>query len=118
MNRPFNMPDEFVEGFMKAGASLWRSLGWAPGTGGDSTTLKSTLPSSGRIAELQADHLMRLYQLTENVFKSAAGMQSEAALEPARGDRRFNGTEWRHNSLHSLLKQCYLLNSRYCTDFI
>ena len=28
INRPFNMPDEFVDGFMKAGASLWRSLGW------------------------------------------------------------------------------------------
>ena len=33
---------------------------------------------------------MRLYQLTESVFKSAAGMQTEAALEPARADRRFN----------------------------
>jgi polyhydroxyalkanoate synthase len=118
MNRPFNMPDEFVDGFMKAGASLWRSLGWAPGADGDGTTSKSSLGSSGRIAELQADHLMRLYQLTENVFKSAAGMQTEAALEPLRGDRRFNATEWRDNSLHSLLKQCYLLNSRYCTDFV
>jgi len=118
MNRPFNMPDEFVEGFMKAGASLWRSLGWAPGAGGEGTTLKSTLSSSERIAELQADHLMRLYQLTESVFKSAAGMQTEADLEPARGDRRFNGAEWRDNSLHSLLKRCYLLNSRYCTDFV
>ena len=118
MNRPFNMPDEFVEGFMKAGASLWRSLGWAPGAGDEGTTLKSTLSSSERIAELQADHLMRLYQLTESVFKSAAGMQTEADLEPARGDRRFNGAEWRDSSLHSLLKRCYLLNSRYCTDFV
>jgi polyhydroxyalkanoate synthase subunit PhaC len=47
-----------------------------------------------------------------------AGMQTEAAFEAARGDRRFNGTEWRGNSFHSLLKQCYLLNSRYCTDFV
>jgi polyhydroxyalkanoate synthase len=118
MNRPFNMPDEFVEGFMKAGASLWRSLGWAPAADGDGTALGSSPGSSARIAELHADHLMRLYQLTENVFKSAAGMQTEAALEPLRGDRRFNGTEWRDNSLYSLLKQCYLLNSRYCTDFV
>ena len=27
MNRPFNMPDEFVEAFMKAGASLWGRWG-------------------------------------------------------------------------------------------
>ena len=118
MNRPFNMPDEFVEGFMKAGASLWRSLGWTPNADRNDASVSSALSSSGRLAELQADHLMRLYQLTEGVFKSAAGMQTEAALEPPRGDRRFNATEWRDNSLHSLLKQCYLLNSRYCTDFV
>ena len=118
MNRPFNVPDEFVDGFMKAGASLWRSLGWVPNADRDGTAFSSTLSSSGRIAELQADHLMRLYQLTESVFKSAAGMQTDATLEPVRGDRRFNGTEWRDNSLYSLLKQCYLLNSRYCTDFV
>ena len=118
MNRPFNMPDEFVEGFMKAGASLWRSLGWTPNADRNDASVSSALSSSGRLAELQADHLMRLYQLTEGVFKSAAGMQTEAAREPLRGDRRFNATEWRDNSLHSLLKQCYLLNSRYCTDFV
>ena len=61
---------------------------------------------------------MRLYQLTEQVIKLAVGMQGESNVEPARGDRRFNATEWRDNSLHSLLKQCYLLNSRYCTDFV
>ena len=77
MNRPFNMPDEFVEGFMKAGASLWRSLGWTPNADRNDASVSSALSSSGRIAELQADHLMRLYQLTEGVFKSAAGMQTE-----------------------------------------
>ena len=34
MNRPFNMPDEFVEAFVKAGASLWGALGLAPGGAG------------------------------------------------------------------------------------
>ena len=114
MSRPFNMPDEFVEGFMKAGADLWTALGWTPNAGHDG----ASLGSPGRIAELHADHLMRLYQLTEHAFKSAAGLQSEAAVEPARGDRRFSAAEWRENSAYSLLKQCYLLNSRYCTDFV
>ncbi|MEH2535372.1 hypothetical protein V1277_005328 [Bradyrhizobium sp. AZCC 1588] len=118
MNRPFNMPDEFVDGFMKAGASLWRSLGWIPGADGDGTKLTSALGSPGRIAELQAEHLMRMYQLTEHVIKSAAGVQAEAALEPPRGDRRFSATEWRDNALYSVLKQAYLLNSRYCVDFV
>ena len=118
MNRPFNMPDELVEGFMKAGASLWRSLGLAPNVDRDGAQFTSTMATSGRIADLQADHLMRLYQLTEHLIKSAAGVQAEPALEPARGDRRFNGTEWRENALYNLLKQAYLLNSRYCVDFV
>jgi polyhydroxyalkanoate synthase len=103
---------------MKAGASLWRSLGWTPNGDHDGAGLGATLNSSGRIAELQADHLVRLYQLTEQAIKSAAGVQGEGSVEPARGDRRFNAAEWRDNPLHSLLKQCYLLNSRYCTDFV
>jgi polyhydroxyalkanoate synthase len=106
MNRPFNMPDEFVEAFVKAGASLWGSLGSAPGGGGE------------RIAELQADYLKRWFQLTEAALTSAAGAQSEAAIEPPRDDRRFNGTEWRDNALYSVLKQSYLLNARYCTEFV
>src|ERR1044072_2924118 len=107
MNRPFNMPDEFVEAFVKAGASLWGSLGSAaPGGGGE------------RFAELQADYLKRWFQLTQAALTSAAGAQSEAAIEPTRGDRRFNGTEWRDSALHSLLKQSYLLNARYCTEFV
>src|SRR6267154_5301258 len=111
MNRPFNMPDEFVDGFVKAGASLWRSLGWTADADREGTGAGAALGSPGRIAELQADHLMRLYQLTEHAIKSAAGLQAEAAVEPPRGDRRFNGTEWRDNSLYNLLKQYYLLNS-------
>jgi polyhydroxyalkanoate synthase len=118
MNRPFNMPDEFVEAFTKAGASLWRSMGWAPNADQDAASVSSALSSSGRLAELQAEHLMRLYQLTESIIKSAAGVQTEAGVDPVRGDRRFNATEWRDNSLYSLLKQCYLLNSRYCVDFV
>lgn len=118
MNRPFNVPDEFVEGFLKAGESLWRSLGWAPNSDRDGANLGSALNLSGRLAELQAEHMKRLYQLTEHVIKSAAGVQGEGGIEPARGDRRFNATEWRDDAAYSLLKQCYLLNSRYCVDFV
>ena len=118
MNRPFNMPNEFVDGFMKAGASLWRSLGLAENGECDGAAASSPLGSSRRIAELQADYLKGLYQLSEHIIKSAAGGQSEGGVETPRGDRRFNGTEWRENSLYSILKQYYLLNARYCTDFV
>jgi poly[(R)-3-hydroxyalkanoate] polymerase subunit PhaC len=118
MNRPFNMPDEFVDGFMKAGASLWRTLGGTVNGERDGAAVSSARGSSERIAELQADYLKGLYQLSEHIIESAGGGRSEAAVETQRGDRRFNGTEWRENALYSILKQYYLLNSRYCTDFV
>jgi polyhydroxyalkanoate synthase subunit PhaC len=118
MTRPFNMPDEFVDGFAKAGASLWRSLGLAANGERDGAAISSPLASSARIAELQAEYLKGLYQLTEHFTKSAAGGQGNGSVEPPRGDRRFSATEWRDNSLYNLLKQSYLLNARYCTDFV
>ena len=118
MTRPFNMPDEFVDGFAKAGASLWRSLELAANGERDGAAISSPLASSARIGELQAEYLKGLYQLTEHFIKSTAGGQGNGSIEPPRGDRRFNATEWRDNSLYSLLKQSYLLNARYCTDFV
>ena len=118
MNRPFNVPDEFVDGFMKAAASMWRSLGWAPNTAWDSATSSSVPASSALIAKVQTDYLMRLCLLAEHAIKSSAGMQTEAIVEPARGDRRFHGAEWHDGSLYNLLKQCYLVNSRYCIDLV
>jgi polyhydroxyalkanoate synthase len=112
MNRPFNIPDEFVDAFMKAGASVWQS----PKEDRDGAKFNAALGSSGRIAELQTEYLMRAYQLADHVIKSSIGLQTEATIEPARGDRRFNGPEWRDNSLYSVMKQCYLLNSRYCIE--
>ncbi|MFB9268121.1 class I poly(R)-hydroxyalkanoic acid synthase [Bradyrhizobium erythrophlei] len=115
MKRPFNMPDEFIDGFMKAGVSLWRSLGRMTIADDGGTKWGSALNSSERIAQLQAEHLMRLY---DHATKFVTGVQAESTPEPTHEDRRFSGSEWRDNSLYHLLKQCYLLNSRYCVDFV
>lgn len=117
MSRPFNMPDEFVDALVKAGASLWRSLGAASAFSGGADE-SSAMDSTARLAELQVDHLRRFYALAEHVLTAGAGVESEGAVEPARGDRRFNATEWRDNAPYRLLKQCYLLNSRYCIEMV
>ncbi|TGN89952.1 class I poly(R)-hydroxyalkanoic acid synthase [Bradyrhizobium yuanmingense] len=118
MDRPFNMPDEFVDAFAKAGASLWRSLGWPTNDERNGAMINPSLASSGRIAELQVEYLKGLYQLSEHLVASAMDGKGNGGIEPVRGDRRFSGTEWRENSLYSLLKQSYLLNSRYCSDLV
>lgn len=118
MDRPFNVPDEFVQGFMKAGASLWRSLAWTAIADGDGAKPDQKSRALARFAELQTDHSRYLFQLADHATQLAAGLRTEAVLNPARGDRRFSSAEWQDNPLYSLLKQCYLLNSRYCVDFV
>lgn len=82
MDRPFNIPDEFVDGFAKAGASLWRSLSWPINGESDGAMRNSPLAPSGRIAELQADYLKGLYRLTEHFMTSAAGGQGNGVSNP------------------------------------
>jgi polyhydroxyalkanoate synthase subunit PhaC len=116
MNSPFNMPDEYVQGFFKAGQSLLQAL----------TPIAGPAKSAGPAGEVSApSHAAPLAELQLNYFQqqlalwarmmSGAGA-GEPLVAPERGDRRFNAAEWRENPAYSLLKQSYLLNSRLFTD--
>jgi polyhydroxyalkanoate synthase subunit PhaC len=112
MNSPFNMPDEYVQGFFKAGQSLLQAM----------TPLHSppngiAAPSRGApLAELQLNYFQQQLALWARMMAGGAG--AEPLVAPDRGDRRFNAAEWRDNPAYSLLKQSYLLNSRLFTDVV
>ncbi|MCW2225755.1 hypothetical protein M2232_009287 [Bradyrhizobium japonicum] len=100
------MPDEFVDAFVKAGASLWRLLGTASAFAG-SADASSAMDSAARLAELQVDHLRRFCALAEHVSRRVQGSRARprSSLHAETGDSiARNGV---------LLRQCYLLNSRY-----
>jgi len=101
MTSPFNVPDEFVQGFIKSGQSLLQ----APGSG-------STL------AALQLGYVQQQFALWSRMMAGAAGQAVEPVASPERGDRRFNAAEWRDNPAYSLLKQSYLLNARLISDLV
>jgi polyhydroxyalkanoate synthase subunit PhaC len=99
MRSPFNLPQEYVQGLFKAGQSLTQAM----------TTAGTAAP----FARLQLDYMQQLFALSAHM---AAGGAGEPVVAPERGDRRFNAAEWRDNPLYSLLKQSYLLHSRWLVD--
>ncbi len=112
MNSPFNMPEEYVQGFFKAGQNLLQSL-----TPLHSPPNRTAAPVRGApLAELQMNYFQQQLALWARMMTGGAG--AEPLLAPERGDRRFNAAEWRDNPAYSLLKQSYLLNSRLFTDVV
>jgi polyhydroxyalkanoate synthase subunit PhaC len=112
MNSRFNMPDEYIQGFFKAGQSLLQAMSPL-----HSPPNEIAAPSHGApLAELQLNYFQQQLALWACMMAGGAGAEPLVASE--RGDRRFNATEWRENPAYSLLKQSYLLNSRLFTGIV
>jgi polyhydroxyalkanoate synthase subunit PhaC len=120
MNSPFNMPDEYAQGLVKAGHSLMQALMGGPAAAVAPQSLAaSTSADAARqpvLAQLQLGYLQQQMTLWSRMM--AGGLAGEPVVAPERGDRRFHATEWRDNPMYSLLKQSYLLNSRFLTDLV
>ena len=107
MNSPFHMPDEYAQGFFKAGQSLLHALATTP-----VSHIEGAAPSrAAPLAELQLNYFQQQFALWTRMV-SGGGAGAEPVVAPERGDRRFNAAEWRENPAYSFLKQAYLLNSR------
>jgi polyhydroxyalkanoate synthase subunit PhaC len=112
MNSPFNIPDEYGQGFFKASQSLLQAL--VPTV--RSAEASALLPRAAPLAELQMNYFQQQFELWAGMM--AGGAAAEPFVTPERGDRRFNAAEWRDNPAYSLLKQGYLLNSRLISDVV
>ena len=117
MAAPFNMPDEFVRGFFKSGQTLLQAYTGAAGTTGEAPSSPVKLPALA-LAQAQAHYWQQQMALYMGMMASATGKAAEPAVQPERGDRRFNADAWRDNPWYSLLKQTYLLNSRLLNDMV
>jgi polyhydroxyalkanoate synthase len=112
MSSPFNTPDEYVQGFFKAGQSLMQALVTAPVSPNEVAAPARAAPLAG----LQLGYFQQQFTLWTRMM--ASGIAGEPVVAPERGDRRFNAAEWRDNPAYSLLKQAYLLNSRLIDDVV
>jgi polyhydroxyalkanoate synthase subunit PhaC len=120
MASPFNMPDEFVQGFIKSAQMLMRAFPGVPGsTVAHADSADSTAkPPALALAEAQANYWRQQMALYMGMVTSVTGKTPEPTVLPGRGDRRFNAEAWRDNPWYSLLKQSYLLNARLLDDMV
>lgn len=98
MNTPFAMPDEYLQGFLKAAQSLTQSLVMTP------------------LASVQAGYLQQQLQFWGRMLTGSAA--AEPVVAPDRGDHRFNAEAWPDKPGYSSLKQSYLLNSRLLSGLV
>ena len=119
MASPFNVPDEFVNGFLKSGQDLLQAF---TGTGGASAVRQRRPRSPPR------SRLRRSRPTTGSSrwpcgwawwpTPAASAPPARRSWPPKRGDRRFQGEGWQDNPWYSLLQQTYLLNSRLLGDMV
>ncbi len=117
MAAPFNMPDEFVQGFFKSGQTLLQAYTGVVGHAGDAPSVPANQPALA-LAQAQAHYWQQQMALYMGMMARATGMTTEPTVAPERGDRRFSSDAWRDNPWYSLLKQTYLLNSRLLNDMV
>ena len=117
MASPFNIPDEFVNGFLKSGQDLLQAF---TGTGSDSTSGGGRVSSAQSLAKVQARYWEQQMTLWLGMVANAGGLGSAGppVVAPERGDRRFHAEGWKDNPWYSLLQQTYLLNSRLLGDMV
>ena len=101
MASPFNLPDEFVQGFFRSGQSLMQALA---GTAGADQ------------AKAHAHYWQQQTSLWMGLL--AAGQGGEPVAAPERGDRRFSAEEWRANPWFRVIKETYLLNAQLLGDMV
>src|SRR6476660_6225765 len=105
------VPLEYVTSFAQTNQALMQHLATALLTGGDHA---ADFHSYAQVAQVQQGYLQQMGTLWLSTMMEAV----PSPIQPTKGDRRFAGEEWRKSSLHSFLKDSYLINTRFVNDLI
>ena len=65
--------------------------------------------------EMQMEYSQKQAQLWQNSMNKMMGADVEAVIEPQKGDRRFKSSEWEDNPVFDVIRQSYLITSRWLT---
>ncbi|MEN2472177.1 class I poly(R)-hydroxyalkanoic acid synthase [Burkholderia sp. GS2Y] len=121
MANPFNVPDEFIKGFMESARNYQQALAQSL-TAPPSLQFRAT-PAlqvgegvAGALMQLQLDYVQRQVALWSGA--AAAEGKVPELMAPSRGDRRFSAAQWRDDRWYSLLKQSYLLNAKLVDEIV
>ncbi len=71
-----------------------------------------------KMVEAQLNLWQNYLSLWQNTTARLLGHETEAMVEPERGDRRFKDTAWDENQIFDFIKQSYLLTARWMQDTV
>jgi polyhydroxyalkanoate synthase len=81
-------------------------------------SLQSVRLDATRFASLQARYLEQHSALWRSTLARENGADAQPVVLPERGDRRFSSEEWRRNPWFDYLRQSYLINTRFVSDWV
>jgi polyhydroxyalkanoate synthase len=71
-----------------------------------------------RLLKAQSDLLAGYMELWHSSARRLLGEPSEAAVQPAKGDKRFTDPSWAENPVFDVMKQSYLLTSNWLNKLV
>ena len=117
VNPTFSSAEQFTAAAQALLQNFLRSLGVPPDSE-FTRSLKSVGVDSAKFAALQA----RYFQLHAALWQSALARETGRAAMPVTppdgSDRRFSSAEWQRVPWFDYLRQSYLINSRFLSDWI
>ncbi|TMH50713.1 MAG: class I poly(R)-hydroxyalkanoic acid synthase [Betaproteobacteria bacterium] len=115
------VPIPSPEQFTLAAQAILRNFVGSLGVPADSEfarSLQSVGVDSAKFAALQGRYFQLHAALWQSVFAREAGRDTAPIAAPDRGDRRFSSAEWQRIPWFDYLRQSYLINSRFLSDWI
>lgn len=76
------------------------------------------LSDPSRALEAQTQLLSSYMSIWANSVKKVSGEAPEGSIEPEKGDKRFQDSEWNDNAFFDFLKQTYLVTSRWADHLV
>jgi polyhydroxyalkanoate synthase len=83
-----------------------------------SRSLQSVGVDSVKVAALQARYVQLHAALWQSILIRESGGDATPIAPPERGDRRFSSAEWQRIPWFDYLRQSYVINSRFLSDWI
>ena len=81
-------------------------------------SLQSLGVDAAKLAALQSRCFQQHAALWQSTLTREAGGEAAPVAKPENGDRRFSSAEWRTNPWFDYLRQSYLINSRFLTEWV
>ena len=76
------------------------------------------ITNPGAIFQAQLSLWQNYIDLWQSTSKRMLGQATDALIEPARDDRRFRDPAWNDDAVFNVIKQSYLLTSRWLTETV